>query len=139
MSEKEKGEFSFVKGGKLNMVVARSGKSVERVPTDAILSSEATVRSNGMDVVTFLPNVVFKFTLDFRKGLPCVGSAVREMTDWVLCSAMGGSAHYNKVEERLLLHHCMVCIQSNVEGLLSPFHVSLKLIGEEWKVEQVWR
>lgn len=135
-------DLNFIKYGKLNMLCIRNGKDVEKVAADtpAFLNDERVVKGLGMDLVTFQPNVVFKVTLDFKKPLPCVeGTAVREGTDWVLCSCMGSMAHFNKVEERLVLQQCVVSIQSNVDPLVAPFHLVLFFDDDEWQVERVYR
>lgn len=136
-------EFKFVKAGKLNMVIIRNGKNVEPVPINvaAFLANEVIIKTNTMDVITFQPNVVFKFTLDFKSPLPCIEgtNAVRESTDWILCSSMGTTAHFNKVDETLILQQCVVSIQTNVAQFAAPFNAALRLNDEEWEVVKVWR
>lgn len=137
-------EFNFIKWGQLNMICLRNGKEVEKVETnsEAFLSDPRVVRQQGqlMENITFQPNVVFKVTLDFDCEIVCVeGGAVRESTDWVLCSCMGNMAHFNRVEERLMLQQCVVCIPSNIDPLVTPFHLVLRFEEEQWVVERMYR
>jgi hypothetical protein len=52
---------------------------------------------------------------------------------------MGNMAHFNKVEERLVLQQCVVSIQSNVDPLVAPFHLVLFFDEDEWVVEKIYR
>eukprot|EP00759_Apiculatamorpha_spiralis_P033949 PhF_6_TR35054/c0_g1_i1/m.51077 len=135
-------QFDFVKSGYLNMVVLRNQRDCERIPTESFLNNDAILRASTLDSITFRDNTVFKFTLEFRKPIPCVEeTAVRENTDWVLASCPGHLAQYNKVEERLVLQNCSVSISSTIEPLLEPFCVSMRLDPEkgEWLLDLIWR
>ena len=136
-------ELNFIKTGKLNMIVVRQpNKEVTKIDTSTqqFLSNPQVVRADQMDQILFVQNAVFKVTLDFRKVLPCVeGTAVRESTDWVLCSCMGQMASYNKVDEVLVLSQCVVTVQSNVDPLVMPFSCVLKFEDDEWEVIRVSR
>lgn len=136
-------ELKFIKSGMLNMVCIRNGKDVDKVAcdTDQIINDIRITRPGGvmLDVVTFQPNCVFKVTLDFKHALPCIESSARESTDWVLCACMGGTAHYNRVEERLVLQQCVVSLQSNVDPLVTPFNLVLKFDEDCWEVERIYR
>ena len=135
-------EFDFVVSGRLHMICVRNGKEVEKVDADsaAFLTNPNVVKSTTMDAVSFLPNVIFKVTLDFKEPLPCIeGSSAREQTNWVLCSGAGMWASYNRTDEKLLLQQCTVTTFSNVSELQNPFHLLLKLKEDEWLVEKMWK
>lgn len=136
-------ELNFVKCGKLNLIALRNGKDVEKVATDSVefLPNPRVVRSGGvmLDVVTFQPHCVFKVTLGFKRPLPCTETSARESTDWVLVSCLGTMAHYNRVEERLVLQQCVVSLQSNVEPLRGPLQMVLAFDEDEWVVEKIFR
>jgi hypothetical protein len=136
-------ELNFIKNGKLNMVVVRQpNKEVVKIDTSTqqFLTNPLILRADQMDQILFQPTAVFKVTLDFRKVLPCVeGTAVRESTDWVLCSCMGQMASFNKVDEVLVLSQCVVTVQSNVDPLVMPFQCVLKFEEDEWVVVRVSR
>jgi hypothetical protein len=135
-------DLSFVKGGRLNMIILQQNKECTKLDASsgAFLASPVIVKSSTMDQVTFHANCVFKLTVDFKKTLPCVAeTAVRESTDWVLCSCPGPMAYYNKVEDRLVLQQCVVTVQSNVDQMQRPFGAVLKLDDDEWVIEKVYR
>jgi hypothetical protein len=133
-------ELKFIKGGRLNLICLRQGKEVEKVEVNpSFLNNEAVVRSTGMDAILFLPNVVFKVTLDFRKQISCIPGSIREATDWILLSTTGQSAVFNRVEERLILQHCAVSTRSNIKQLEQPINIVLSWTDDEWIVERVFR
>jgi hypothetical protein len=134
-------DLKFVKSGRMNMIVLVKDKDVTKidVSSDAFLQNPLVTRSSTMDQVMFQPNVVFKLTVDFKKTFACVETAVRESTDWVLCSCSGGMAYYNKTEERLVLQQCVVSIQSTIEEMSKPFVAVLKLDDDEWVLERAIR
>lgn len=135
-------ELKFFKSGKLNMVlVVQKDKELTKIDTssDAFLSNSSIIRSNSMDQIMFQPNCIFKVTIDFKKVFPCTETAVRESTDWVLCSCPGAMAYYNKTEERLVLQQCVVSIQSTIEELSKPFIAVLKFDDDEWILERALR
>jgi hypothetical protein len=134
-------DLKFIKSGRMNMVVLVKDKEVTKidVSSDAFLAHPLVLRSSTMDQIMFQPNVVFKLTIDFKRTLPCIETAVRESTDWVLCSCSGGMAYYNKTEERLVLQQCVVSIQSTVEEMSKPFVAVLKLDDDEWILERAIR
>jgi len=124
------------------IVLRQANKEVVRIDcsSPAFLQNPTLVRSTTMDQILFQPNCVFKVTLDFKKSLPCVeGTAVRESTDWVLCSCLGQTTHYNKTDETLTMAQCVVTVQSNVDELTTPFSLTLRFDEEEWVVERVFR
>lgn len=134
-------DLKFVKSGRLNMIILLQNKEVSKIDvgSDAFLTNATIVRSTTMDQIMFQQNCVFKLTVDFKKVLPCVETAVRESTDWVLCSCPGPMAYYNRVEERLVLQQCVVSIQSTVEEMSRPFIAVLKLEDDEWVLERALR
>ena len=136
-------ELKFLRHGRLNLLVLRQGKSVEKIDVDtpAFLSDERVVKASGMDTITFQPNCVFKVTLDFKEPLLCVSDdAVREATDWVLMSCMGGTASFNRTEERLVLQYCSACVGSTVAELQQPVNMTLRFTEDnEWIVEKCYR
>jgi hypothetical protein len=132
--------LKFIKGGRLNMLVIRHGKEVEKVDADSaqFLANEATVRSSGMDVITFQQNVVFKVTLDFGEARSSVAeTAVRETTDWILMSCMGNMAVFNRTEERLVLQQCVAAIGTTVPELEKPIGIVLRFNDDEWLVDKI--
>ncbi|RNF04114.1 hypothetical protein TraAM80_05349 [Trypanosoma rangeli] len=136
-------DLAFIKKGYLNMLIHTS-KEGERttVPVDslAFLEDPRVVRSRSMDQVNFHRECVFKATLEFVEPVMCLEeTAVRESTDWVLCSCGGHAAFYSPVEQRLVLQQCVVCLQSNVPELVDPFVLVLYLEGGHWLVERVLR
>jgi hypothetical protein len=133
-------ELRFIQSGKLNMLIVRSGKEISKVDayTDEFLTNPQVVARDSMDQTTFLPNIVFKVTLDFSKPKVCVQeTAIREATDWVLCSCMGGGVRYDKTAQRLIMQSVVVCVQSNVKQLELPFGCVLVYTGKEWEVEAI--
>lgn len=136
-------DLSFIKGGRLNIVAVRknNNKETEQVNFEPgfLLTNEATVRSSTMDAVLFNPNVVFKVTLDFKRALPCLPGSSREAADWVLLTAMGSTALFNKTEERLLLQMCEVRTLTNVKNMQHPVQIVLAWDEDEWVVERVFR
>lgn len=134
-------DLKFFKGGKLNMVILVQNKDVTKLDTSshAFLSNPSIVRTSTMDQVMFQPNCIFKLTVDFKRVLACVETAVREGTDWVLCSCPGPMAYYNKTEERLVLQQCVVSTQSTVDELSKPFIAVLRLDDDEWVLERALR
>ncbi|CCD14992.1 hypothetical protein, unlikely [Trypanosoma congolense IL3000] len=133
-------EFSFIKKGHLNVIIHTKDGEQKMVPADsaAFIDNPQLTRSRTMDQVNFNNECIFKVTLDFAEPIPCIEeTAVREMTDWVLCSCKGNNAFYSPVEKRLVLQNCTVCLQSNVRQLLDPFVVVLCLDEETWVVERV--
>ncbi|RNF27333.1 uncharacterized protein Tco025E_00403 [Trypanosoma conorhini] len=136
-------DLAFVKQGHLNMLIHIS-KEGERttVPVDSLgfLEDPRVVRGRSMDQVNFNGDCVFKVTLEFVEQMACLEeTAVRESTDWVLCSCSGQAAFYSPVEQRLVLQHCVVCLQSNIPELVDPFILVLYLEGHRWLVERVLR
>lgn len=134
-------ELSFVKSGRLNMIVHKpKERDPVKIETDssAFLEDARIVRNTNMDQVTF-KDCVFKVTLDFLEPMMCLEeTAVRESTDWVLCSCAAANSFYSKVEERLVLQQCTVSLLSNVAPLVNPFILVLMLEdGDEWVVERV--
>eukprot|EP00758_Cryptobia_borreli_P015041 Tbor_TRINITY_DN5983_c1_g3::TRINITY_DN5983_c1_g3_i1::g.18651::m.18651 len=135
-------ELRFITGGILNMIALRNNKQVTQVNayTETILTDPTIVRHTSMDNITFLPNAVFKVTLDFSKLKVCMAeTAVREATDWVLCSCLGSDVYYDKTSLLLVLQQCMVCIQSNVKQLEMPFGLEMRYEDEMWEVVRVFR
>ncbi|KEG06157.1 hypothetical protein DQ04_15591010 [Trypanosoma grayi] len=136
-------DLAFVKKGMLNMLLYtnKEGECV-RVPVDtlAFLEDRRFVKSRSMDQVTFTGDCVFKATLEFLEPMACIEeTAVRESTDWVLCSCKGSAALYSTVEKRLVLQQCVVCLQSNIPELVDPFILVLELQEGEWLVERALR
>lgn len=136
-------ELAFAKSGRLNVIVHKpkegAGVAVE-TNSAAFLEDKRIIKSANMDQITF-KDCVFKVTLDFLEPMECIEeTAVRESTDWVLCSCAGVNSFYSKVEERLVLQQCTVSTQSNVQPLVDPFILVLKLEdGDDWVVERVLR
>ncbi|KAG8344429.1 hypothetical protein ERJ75_000352200 [Trypanosoma vivax] len=136
-------ELAFIKQGHLNMLllVGKDGEA-ERIPTGnlSFMNDPRVVRNRSMDQVNFNGDCAFKVTLEFRDAVACVEeTAVRETTDWVLCSSRGNNAFYSPVEKRLVLQNCTVCLQSNVPALVDPFTIVLCLQDDVWQVERVLR
>lgn len=135
-------ELNFVSKGILNMILVKSGDEWERIPVDSeeFLEDRRIVKTSNMDQVLFQKMCTFKVTLEFIDSLMCIPeTAVRESTDWVLCSCTGGNAFYSKVEQRLVLQQCTVALQSNVRPLEDPFILVLLRDEDEWLVERVLR
>jgi hypothetical protein len=134
-------DLKFIKGGKLNMIILVQNKECTKIDTSsaAFLTNPNLLRSSTMDQLMFQPHCVFKITVDFKRVLPCTETAVRESTDWVLCSCPGSMAYFNKTEERLVLQQCVVSIQSTVEEMARPFVAVLKLDDDEWVLERAIR
>ncbi|AAZ13484.1 uncharacterized protein TEOVI_000317700 [Trypanosoma equiperdum] len=133
-------ELSFIKQGHLNLLIHTKDGEQRLVPVDslAFIDDPQLVRSRTMDQVNFNSECIFKVTLDFSEPIPCIEeTAVREMTDWVLCSCKGNNAFYSPVEKRLILQSCTVCLQSNVRALVDPFVVMLLYNEEGWVVDRV--
>ncbi|EPY32864.1 hypothetical protein STCU_01023 [Strigomonas culicis] len=136
-------DLSFVKSGKLNTIVYKS-KDDDPLPiaadSEAFLEDRRIIKTSNMDQVIFNKESVFKVTLDFLEPLECVAeTAVRETTDWMLCSCQGANAFYSKVEKRLVLQKCGTCLQSSVRELEVSFIVVLRFDDDEWLVERVLR
>jgi len=137
-----KSAYDFVKSGVINICVSRNGREVERVPLEQLLTDERIIRSSSIDSLTFRENAVFKFTLEFKKSLPCLEeTAVREQTDWILASCPGQAAQYNKIEERLILQACHATVSSTVAGLEDQFCTSFRMDPQkgEWVLDLIWR
>lgn len=134
-------DLKFIKSGRMNMLIIVKDKEVTKIDcsSDAFLLNPLVTRSSTMDQVMFQPNVVFKLTVDFKRTFACVETAVRESTDWVLCSCGGGMAYFNKTEERLVLQQCVVSIQSTIDEMSKPFVAVLKLDDDEWVLERAIR
>lgn len=135
-------DLKFIKSGRLNMVILTQNKECTKidVSSDAFLSNSLLIRANTMDQILFQPHCVFKLTLDLKQIMPCVAeTAVRESTDWILCSCSGQMAHYQKLENRLVLQQCVVSLQSTIEELSRPFVAVLKLDDDEWVLERALR
>lgn len=136
-------ELAFVKSGRLNMIVFKPkegpGVVVETNSAD-FLEDRRIVKTSNMDQIVF-KDCVFKVTLDFLEPMECVEeTAVRESTDWVLCSCAAAHSFYSKLEKRLVLQQCTVSTQSNVAPLVEPFILVLMLEDDdEWVVERVVR
>ncbi|PWV12683.1 hypothetical protein C3747_49g176 [Trypanosoma cruzi] len=136
-------DLNFVKSGHLNMLIYtnKEGEQV-KVPVNSLefLEDRRVVRSRSMDQVNFNNDCVFKVTLEFIEPMACLEeTAVRELTDWVLCSCRGHASFYSPVEKRLVLQQCFVCLQSNIPELLDPFILVLYLEKDQWLVERVLR
>lgn len=132
--------LAFIKQGILNTIVYHGKEGIEAISTAdaAFLEDERIVRSANMDHVNFRGTCVFKVTLDFVEPMECVeATAVRESTDWVLCSCSGTHAIYSKVDQRLVLQQCKVSTMSTVEELSMPFVIYLLLDDDEWVVERI--
>lgn len=135
-------EFSFVKGGLLNVILLNAKDELEKVDanTNAFLDDKRVVRSTNMDQTTFVKDCVFKVTLDFVEPMECIPeTAARETTDWMLCSCSGANAYYAKVDQRLVLQRCTASLQSNIRQLEVPFMLILYYEDEEWLVERMLR
>lgn len=136
-------DLQFVKKGHLNLIILKAGDGeLVKVPTDSMdfLEDTRVVRSSTMDQVTFKKECVFKATLEFMDSLECVAdTAVRESTDWMLCSCSGTNAYYATMEQRLVLSNCVPALQSTVAELMIPFTLVLMFEDDEWIVEQVVR
>ncbi|CCW65446.1 unnamed protein product [Phytomonas sp. EM1] len=134
-------DLDFIKSGHLSMVIYREKEELTRIPSEpnSLLSEPRIIRAANMDNITF-KDCVFKITLDFVEPMECMEeTAVRETTDWVLCSCNAGDAFYSKTEERLVLQQCKVSLKSNVPQLVAPFIVVLCFKDDEWVVERVLR
>ncbi|ORC84492.1 uncharacterized protein TM35_000441480 [Trypanosoma theileri] len=136
-------DLAFIKKGHLNMLIYTSKEmGAVRVPVDSLdfLEDTRLVRNKSMDQINFSNDCVFKVTLEFIESMPCMEeTAVRESTDWVLCSCKGSTAFYSPVEKRLVLQQCFVCVQSNIPELEAPFILVLYLEENEWLVERALR
>lgn len=135
-------DLSFVKSGLMNMIVHRDqeGGCVRiAADSDAFLEDKRIVKSSTMDQVTF-KDCSFKVTLDFLEPIECTyETAVRETTDWMLCSCQAANAFYSKVEKRLVLRNCITSLQSTIMDLEDPFILVLLRDDDEWLVERVLR
>lgn len=135
-------DLSFVSKGILNMIVVKTADELIQIPvnSDEFLDDRRIVKTSNMDQVVFQKNCNFKVTLEFMESMMCIpDSAVRESTDWVLCSCSGANAFYSKIEQRLVLQQCNVTLQSNIEQLEDPFILVLLREDDEWLVERVLR
>ncbi|RHW72864.1 hypothetical protein DPX39_040082600 [Trypanosoma brucei equiperdum] len=133
-------DLAFIKRGHLNMLIHTKDGERRLVPVDslAFIDDPQLVRGRTMDRVNFNNECVFKVTLEFTEPIPCMEEiAVREMTDWVLCSCKGNYSFYSPVEKLLVLQNCMVCVQSNVLPLVDPFILVLFYDVGSWVVERV--
>lgn len=136
-------DLAFVKSGKLNTIIykPKEGDPIAiAADSEQFLEDKRLIKTSNMDQVIFNKETVFKMTLDFLDPLECVAeTAVRETTDWMLCSCVGTNAFYSKVEKRLVLQKCSTCLQSSVRELEMPFIIVLLLDDDEWLVERVLR
>lgn len=135
-------DLSFVASGLLNMVIFKSGDELVRIAVDSeeYLEDRRIIKTSTMDQVVFNQNCTFKVTLEFIESKMCIPeTAVRESTDWVLCTCNGTNAFFSKSEQRLVLQHCMVTLQSNIEELEDPFILVLVQDDDQWVVERVLR
>lgn len=136
-------DLAFVSKGVLNMILMKGDgdelMSIE-TSTQAFLDDRRLVKSSNMDQILFQKQCTFKVTLEFMEAMMCIPeTAVRESTDWVLCSCSGANTYYSKVEERLVLQQCQVVLQSNIEELEDPFILVLLHDEDQWVVERVLR
>ncbi|CCW69640.1 unnamed protein product [Phytomonas sp. Hart1] len=135
-------DLDFIKGGRLNMVIHREKEDFTPISTepDCFFNDKRIIRAENMDNVTF-KDCVFKVTLDFMMPIECMEeTAVRETTDWVLCSCSATDAFYSKTEARLVLQQCRVSLKSNVQKLTTPFIMILCFKEKDvWVVERVLR
>lgn len=135
-------DLAFVKSGLLNMIVYKDKEDPVAVQADssAFLEDARLVKTSNMDHVIFNNKCTFKVTLDFLEPMECIPEiAVRESTDWILCTCSGQDAFFSKVEQRLVLQRCAVALQSNIQELVVPFVLVLFLDDDEWVVERVLR
>eukprot|EP00754_Rhynchopus_humris_P004837 Rhum_TRINITY_DN12428_c1_g1::Rhum_TRINITY_DN12428_c1_g1_i1::g.51897::m.51897 len=134
----------FAKGlkGYLVMVIVKKGRhNLEKVGPGELLTGDNVIRNQQMNTVYFHDNTLWKVNLDFKKPLRCVGYAVRETTDWVLCDTKGLNVRLDVNERKLYLDNCTVCLASNVKELTQPFNIVLTKAdkGDDWLVTQVYR
>lgn len=135
-------ELEFVEKGALNLILVKIGDDLVQIPLDSndFLEDRRIVKNSNMDQVLFQKTCTFKVTLEFFESMMCIPeTAVRESTDWVLCSCSGANAFYSKIEQRLVLQQCTVTLQSNIEQLEDPFILVLLKEEDEWLVERVLR
>eukprot|EP00796_Vickermania_ingenoplastis_P009711 gene9711-6807_t len=128
-------DLAFVAKGILNMILMQGGDELVRIPSDSeeFLEDRRIVKSSTMDQVVFQKNCTFKVTLEFLESMMCIPeTAVRESTDWVLCSCNGANTFYSKIEQRLVLQQCSVTLESNIEELEDPFILVLLRDDDEW-------
>ncbi|CAD2213494.1 hypothetical protein AGDE_01271 [Angomonas deanei] len=135
-------DLAFVKSGDLNVIIFKTKE--EQIPisvtSEEFLEDKRIIKSSNMDQVTFNKDTIFKATLDFIEPVNCVvETAVRESTDWMLCSCVGTNAFYSKVEKRLVLQQCTMSLQSTVRELEAPFIIVLYFDDDQWIVERVLR
>lgn len=135
-------DLAFVSKGTLNMILVKNGDDLLQLPVNSneFLEDRRIVKTSNMDQVVFQKTCTFKVTLEFFESMMCIPeTAVRESTDWVLCSCSGANAFYSKIEQRLVLQQCTVTLLSNIEQLEDPFILVLLKEDDEWLVERVLR
>eukprot|EP01059_Diplonema_ambulator_P033811 TRINITY_DN723_c1_g2_i1.p1 TRINITY_DN723_c1_g2~~TRINITY_DN723_c1_g2_i1.p1 ORF type:complete len:153 (+),score=33.15 TRINITY_DN723_c1_g2_i1:59-517(+) len=140
----EKNWLRFSKGlkGYLVMVIVKKGRhNLEKVPPSEILTGDSVIRSQQMNTVYFHYNTLWKINLDFKKPVRCVGNAVRETTDWLLCHTEGGCVRLDINERKIYLDNCVPCVASTVKQLTKPFNIVLTKSekNDDWLVSKVYR
>ena len=128
--------------GYLVMVIVKKGRhNLEKVLPGEILTGENVIRTQQMNTVYFHYNTLWKINLDFKRPRRCIGHAVRETTDWVLCHTEGRHVHLDINERKIHLKNCTVCIASSIRELSEPFEVVLVKAdkGDDWVVDSVER
>eukprot|EP01064_Diplonema_japonicum_P017029 TRINITY_DN25081_c0_g1_i1.p1 TRINITY_DN25081_c0_g1~~TRINITY_DN25081_c0_g1_i1.p1 ORF type:complete len:171 (+),score=21.96 TRINITY_DN25081_c0_g1_i1:56-514(+) len=140
--EKQWQKFSKGLKGYLVMVIVKKGRhNLEKVAPGDILTGDSVIRSQQMNTVYFQYNTLWKVNLDFKKPVRCIGNAVRETTDWILCHTEGRYARLDINERKIYLDNCTPCIASTVKQLIEPFSIILTKSekGENWLVSKVYR
>eukprot|EP01063_Lacrimia_lanifica_P013792 TRINITY_DN20398_c0_g1_i1.p1 TRINITY_DN20398_c0_g1~~TRINITY_DN20398_c0_g1_i1.p1 ORF type:complete len:150 (+),score=48.33 TRINITY_DN20398_c0_g1_i1:55-504(+) len=135
-------KFAKTLKGYLVMVIVKKGRhTLEKVAPADLLTTDDVIRSQQMNTVYFKHNTLWKVNLDFKKPLRCIGQAVRETTDWILCHAEGRHVRLDINEKRLYLDGCTPCIASSVRELMEPFNIVLTRAdkGDDWVVTSVYR
>ena len=128
--------------GYLVMVIVKKGRhNLEKVGPGELLTGDNVIRSQQMNTVYFHYNTLWKINLDFKKPRRCIGNAVRETTDWVLCHTEGRHVRLDINERKLYLENCTVCIASTIKELIQPFNIVLTKAekGDDWLLTSVSR
>ena len=137
--------FPYISRGKLNMICLRHDREVTQIDTSTqdFLTNASIVRGQSLDAINFVPNAIFKVTIDFKESKETINfgdgerTSLRETTDWLLTGCSGQFAFYDKNVQRLVLQRC-ASVTSCIADMQAPLTIILKFDEDEWVAERVF-